>query len=107
LAGEHGVLLLGLGGDQSGVIGALYAVGLAASGNDGRYVLVGRSRELQGLQPVSAILNAGIADVRTESGEAVSNGLVLADKLRPARRAGQAVLFVRRQGEHWLPLKLD
>jgi hypothetical protein len=33
--------------------------------------------------------------------------LVMADRLRPARRDGQAILVVVRQGEHWLPLKLD
>jgi tRNA(Ile2) C34 agmatinyltransferase TiaS len=107
LAQESGIILHGLGGDESGVIGALSAVGLAASGQDGRYVLVGRSRELQGLQPVSAILDAGIASVRMQTGEGVSEGLVISDKLRPARRDGQAVLVVARQGEHWLPLKLD
>jgi tRNA(Ile2) C34 agmatinyltransferase TiaS len=107
LAQETGIILRGLGGDESGVIGALSAVGLAASGQDGRYVLVGRSRELKGLQPVSALLDAGIVDVCTQSGQSVSEGLVLADRLRPARRNGQAVLVVVRQDEYWLPLKLD
>jgi tRNA(Ile2) C34 agmatinyltransferase TiaS len=107
LATEHGLLLRGLGGDDSGVIGALSAVGLAASGDDGRYVLVGRSRELQGLLPVSAILAAGISEVRTKAGDPLSEGLIMAEKLRPARRADRPVLFVTRQGEHWLPLKLD
>jgi hypothetical protein len=37
----------------------------------------------------------------------VTDGMVLADKLRPARRNGQPVLFVERQADHWLPLKLD
>jgi len=68
LAAEHGLLLQGLGGDEDGVIGALAAVGLAASGEDGRYVLVGRSRELSGLQPVSALLEAGIVAVQEDGG---------------------------------------
>lgn len=107
LATTTGVRLLGLGGDESGVIGALAAVGLAASGEDGRYVLVGRSRELSGLQPVSALLAAGIAAVQTVDGQPVHEGLVQTDRLRPARRAGQPIAIVEWAGDYWLPLKLD
>lgn len=107
LAAEHGLLLQGLGGDEDGVIGALAAVGLAATGEDGRYVLVGRSRELAGLQPVSALLAAGISAVQTAQGQPVKEGLVLTDKLRPARRGGRPVAVVEWSGDYWLPLKLD
>ena len=107
LAAAHDIRLLGLGGTQDGVIGALAAVGLAASGEDGRYVLVGRSRELAGVQPVEVLLKAGIAAVRTLEGEPVTGGLVAVDKLRPARRGGQPVAVVEWAGDHWLPLKLD
>jgi tRNA(Ile2) C34 agmatinyltransferase TiaS len=107
LATKHGLLLQGLGGDEGGVIGALAAVGLAATGEDGRYVLVGRSRALTGLQPVSALLAAGIVAVQTTEGEPVAEGLVQTDKLRPARRNGQPVAVVEWAGDHWLPLKLD
>ena len=68
LAVASGVPLIGLGGDNDGVIGALAAVGLAASQEDGRYVMVGRSRELSGLQPISSVLEAGIKSVRTLDG---------------------------------------
>jgi hypothetical protein len=107
LAQACGIPLIGLGGTEGGVIGALAAVGLAASGEDGRYVLVGRSRELTGLQPVSALLAAGIVAVQTTDGEPVTQGLVLADKLRPARRGGRPVAVVEWSGRYWLPLKLD
>lgn len=107
LAAGAGVRLLGLGGDEGGVIGALAAVGLAASGEDGRYVLVGRSRELSGLQPVSKLLAAGIVAVRTREGQPVVEGLVQTDRLRPARREGQPIAVVEWTGDHWLPLKLD
>jgi len=107
LAAASGIPLLGLGGDEDGVIGALAAVGLAASGEDGRYVLVGRSRELSGLQPVSALLAVGIAAVQTAAGQPVSEGLVQTDKLRPARRGGRPIAVVEWAGDHWLPLKLD
>jgi hypothetical protein len=99
--------LLGLGGDGSGIIGALAAVGLAASGEDGRYVMVGRARQLRGLQPVSVLLGAGISSVQNTDGRPVTEGLILADKLRPARRGGRPVAIVERSGDYWLPLKLD
>jgi hypothetical protein len=107
LAASSGIALLGLGGDEGGVIGALAAVGLAASGEDGRYVLVGRSRELTGLQPVSALLAAGVVAVQTAHGRQVTDGLVQVDKLRPARRGGQPIAIVEWAGDHWRPLKLD
>ena len=107
LAATHGIHLEGLGGDQGGVIGALAAVGLAASGNDGRYVQVGSIRDLEGLQPVNAVLTAGIISVRTLDEQPITEGLILSDKIRPARRNGQPVLFVEWQEDHWLPLKLD
>jgi hypothetical protein len=107
LAQTAGVLLAGLGGSQDGIIGALAAVGLAASGQDGRYLLLGRSRELTGLQPLEALQALGLDDIRTLDGQSVEEGLVLADKLRPARREGRPVLFVELNDEHyWMPVKL-
>ena len=107
LAAAHGLPLLGLGGTKDGIIGALAAVGLAASGEDGRYVLVGRSRELSGLQPVSTLQAAGISAVQTLDAQPVTSGLVQTDKLRPARRGGRPVAVVEWTGDHWHPLKLD
>jgi tRNA(Ile2) C34 agmatinyltransferase TiaS len=107
IAAEHKVYLAGLGGDEDGIIGALAAVGLVATGEDGRYVLVGRSRELSGLQPISALLAAGIAKVQNLEGQTVTDGLVQTDKLRPARRGNQPIAVVQWNGNCWLPLKLD
>lgn len=107
LAAASGIMLLGLGGDEDGVIGALAAVGLAATGEDGRYVQVGRLRELSGFQPVSALLVAGVVAVQTADGQPVTEGLVQTDKLRPARRGSQPITIVEWAGDHWLPLKLD
>ena len=107
LAAAHGIFLEGLGGTQDGVIGALASVGLAQSGKDGRYVLVGSIRDLKGLQPVSAVLDAGVFAVKTMDDQPVTDGLVLADKLRPARRNGHPILFVERQDNYWNPIKLD
>ena len=107
LAAAHGINLEGLGGDEDGVIGALAAVGLVAQGSDGRYVLVGAIRDLEGLRPIDAVLNAGVSAIQTIDGHSVTDGLILTEKMRPARRNGEPVLFVERQDEHWLPLKLD
>jgi hypothetical protein len=107
LAESYGIRLAGLGGDRNGVIGALAAVGLAATGEDGRYVLVGTCRELVGLQPVEALIEAGVAAVETPNGGAVTKGLVQTDKLRPARRGARPVAIVEWAGDHWEPLKLD
>lgn len=107
LAAAHGIRLQGLGGDEDGVIGALAAVGLAATGDDGRFVQVGRSRELVGLQPIETVLAAGIVAVRTLQGEPVTEGLIQTDKLRPACRGQEPIAIVEWNQDHWLPLKLD
>lgn len=108
LAQAHGVVLEGLGGSQDGVIGALAAVGLAAWGDDGRYVLTGSIRQMEGIQPVEAVLAAGIQSILQLDGTPVTYGFILADRLRPARRSGRPVLFVEAgENGHWQPLKLN
>jgi len=108
LAQAQRVILAGLGGDRSGVIGALAAVGLASCGEDGRYLLVGRSRDLEsGLLEVDEILAAGIDRVVTLEGAPVEKGVVLVDRLRPSRRGGRPVLYVEWSQDHWQPVKLN
>ncbi|MGD2158222.1 MAG: hypothetical protein PVG32_15200 [Anaerolineales bacterium] len=107
LAREAEVRLEAVGGDGSGVIGALAAVGLAVCGEDGRYILVKRSREISGFQMVKDVLEAGISMVCTLDGEEIRDGYVLVDKIRPSRRSSKAVLLVEKQRNYWLPLKLD
>ncbi|MBN2554884.1 MAG: hypothetical protein JXA97_03005 [Anaerolineales bacterium] len=107
LAARSGLRLAGLGGEEDGVIGALAAVGLAACGEDGRYVQVGRIRSLHGMRSVKEILAAGAASVETLTGDQVSSGMVLTDKLRPARRGHQPIVVVEPMGADWRPLKLN
>ncbi|MDF1515324.1 MAG: ABC transporter substrate-binding protein [Anaerolineae bacterium] len=107
LAHRHHIILHGLGGDESGIIGALAAVGLDAEGNDGRYVLIGQSRTLMGLQPITALIKAGISGVQTFDGKPVLEGDVLTDQLRPARRNSKPIAVVEWAGTYWIPLKLD
>jgi tRNA(Ile2) C34 agmatinyltransferase TiaS len=111
IAQRNGCILRGLGGTQDGVIGALAGVGLASTGEDGRFVLIGRSRELEGVQSVQAILACGITEVCTAAGHVLQEGLVeTSGKLRPAFRRHQAILYVKPQEDNqaiWLPIKLD
>lgn len=110
VAARSGCVLRGLGGTQDGVIGALAAVSLASTGEDGRFVLIGHSRDLSGAQPVQAILECGIARVQTTEGQIVREGIVQTDKLRPALRGKEAVLVVEPPEDKdsaWIPVKLD
>ena len=108
VADGTGIVLRGLGGDEGGVIGALAAAGLAASGNDGRFNLCGQLRDVSGLQPVSALLVAGVALVRATSGETVTDGLVdTRGKLRPSLLDGRPVLWVERKAGHWVAVRRD
>ena len=111
VANRCGCILRGLGGTQDGVIGALAGIGLAATGEDGRFIFIGTARELQGVQTVQAILGAGIAQVRTQDGQRLNDGLIdTGGKLRPAFREGRPILFVRQHEDDpslWIPVKLD
>jgi hypothetical protein len=97
LAGRLGIPLAGLGGTEDGVIGALAAVGLAASENDGRVVQIeGQPDDLSGDQPVELLLSRGVGEVRCqELARKITTGIVDVGKhLRPNLRGGRIVLFV-------------
>ena len=108
LAEAHGIYLQGLGGTEQGVIGALAAVGLAATGNDGRFVRLGTVRQLMGAKPIEAIVAAGVAQVRDLAQRPISEGIVdTQGKLRPALREGKPILYVERGEQYWRPVRLD
>ena len=96
VARRHGVELEGLGGTGGGVIGALAAVGLAATGHDGRVVQLAQwPDDLSGVQPIRELHERGVAVCCRSSGEWINHGLVdVGKRLRPNRRCGQDVLFV-------------
>jgi hypothetical protein len=97
LASRHGIYLEGLGGTQDGIIGALAAIGLAAGDNDGRVVQLGEwPDDLSGPQDLATLRRRDI-DVRQVDGDTlVAAGRVDVGKhLRPNRRGGRVVLFVR------------
>ncbi len=134
IAERAGVRLLGLGGTNGGIIGALAAVGLTHSGNDGRLVrwqswpddltgstpisvLNGRDievRSLDGLSP-DRMPDDGRSSSRIErsAGEELFEGVVDVGKhCRPNLRDHRAVLFVTRNlnpeclDAEWTALKL-
>ena len=113
-AGAH---LEGLGGTQDGVIGALSAVGLVASGDDGR--VVHRAGwtwpdPFAGRQSVDAVLARGIDEVvDVATNRQVRDGVVdIGKHLRPAYRGSRVVLFVEPDrvesdaGSSWRAIKL-
>lgn len=108
IADENGIFLTGLGGTEDGVIGALAAVGLMATRNDGRVVYFAAAGEdwynVTGCLPVSEILSRGVDEVRTtEGGSLLTSGAVdIGKRLRPNYRNGKIVLYVARtDSPHW------
>ena len=112
LAIEERVVLEGLGGTCDGVIGALAAVGLAATGDDGRVVQWERMQdELSGVHLVEEVMRRNVL-VRSQSDhQEITTGTIdVGNKLRPNLRGGQQVVFVTRDPHatepRWLARKL-
>jgi hypothetical protein len=108
LAAEHDVHLEGLGGTQDGVIGALAAIGLMATQNDGRVVHFGSSKEdwydVTGCLDAGEVLSRGVDEIRVvDSQETVNSGTIdIGKRLRPNVRDGKIVLYVtRNEAPHW------
>lgn len=109
LAREAGLRLEPLGGTGDGIIGALAAVGLRRTGEDGWLTLweEGR-RELEGVLSVPELLAAGLDAVEDESGGRLGTDEVVdtRGRVRPALRRGARVLLVRRDaGGRWCAVK--
>ena len=95
---RSGTFLAGLGGTCGGMIGALAAVGLASTGNDGRVVVNGEwPDDLSGPQLISTIAARNIVVRWVNGGEEIQSGTVDVGKhLRPNLRQGRIVLFVEK-----------
>jgi hypothetical protein len=111
LAAAHGIYLAGLGGTEDGVIGALAAVGLMNTRDDGRVVFLGSAAidhfEITGVHPVYELLECGVDEVRSSAdhGLVTSGSVDVGKRLRPNYRRGKVVLYVSRtDGEpsEWL-----
>jgi hypothetical protein len=114
IAGRAGCYLEGLGGTNQGVIGALAAIALAAGGEDGRVVHMTEwpwPDSFSGVQPVAAVCDRGVAEIRTMADEPFAGAVVdIGKHLRPNWRRGRVVLFVEPpadEGSPWRARKLD
>ena len=108
LAAEAGILLEPLGGTGEGIIGALAAVGLRRSGNDGWLTLCEGIRDMEGPMAVGGLLAAGLDAVEDERGQglAVEEVVETRGRVRPALRGGRKVVLVRRVGmKGWMTVK--
>jgi hypothetical protein len=97
LANRENIFLTGLTGTEGGVIGALAAVGLHASGNDGRFLWRQGLREISGCFTISQLReSAGIDRVETESGIIPADDALIdtGHWVRPILRDHLAVLLV-------------
>jgi tRNA(Ile2) C34 agmatinyltransferase TiaS len=108
IAAENGVFLEGLGGTNDGIIGALAAVGLMATKNDGRVIYCGTSGQdlydVTGRMEVEEILSRGVDEVlRVDDGLPLTTGTInIGKRLRPNYRDGRVVLFVERgEASRW------
>jgi hypothetical protein len=96
IAKNSSILLEGLDGTEGGVIGALAGIGLAATGNDGRFVQKGHLRDLQGPQRADTLLQKGVDCILTSDGRSIIEGVIRCRKFpKPALIRGKAVLFVQ------------
>ena len=104
-----GCLLWSIAGRDHGIVGALAAVGLAASGEHGRVVFHQNGYgEIRGLISVEKLLEFGVLVIEESSQILVSNGVVdLVKKLRPNIREQKVVLYVEKGQEinSWTALK--
>jgi hypothetical protein len=115
LAGDAGLFLDEYGGTGEGVIGALGAVGLTATGETGRFIGYGRIREFEGIEPVQALREDGIRVLTTEEDPVVDGTIETGDWVRPDLRDGGPTLEVERvdtsctvgDDPRWRPTNLD
>jgi tRNA(Ile2) C34 agmatinyltransferase TiaS len=106
VAHNCGICVEGLGGTNGGVIGAVAGIGLASTGNDGRFLLKGKNRELTGIRSVSEVMDAGIDQILTLQGDVVQNGKIKIPKnATPSFIHGKAVLFVEKSEDCMVALK--
>jgi tRNA(Ile2) C34 agmatinyltransferase TiaS len=110
LAARQGLHLEGLGGTEGGVIGALAAVGLAATADDGRVVYdYATQDELGGPQAIERLMELGIEVRRLVSQEIVKEGTIdLGEKLRPNLRGGRIVLYAAqgKKKDQWIAFRV-
>jgi hypothetical protein len=97
LADATGVHLSAHGGDGGGIIGAIAAVGLHDSGDDGRFLWMPRMRDLRGEHTYAQLRDTVAIDAALDpSGRepAPDELIALGDWVRPVLRGGRVVLLL-------------
>jgi hypothetical protein len=97
LAKNLNIRLKGLGGTEDGVIGAVAGLGLAVTGNDGRYLQKGRIRDIACPCSAGQLFAAGVDEISTLDGRTFTEGTITAREGKPPRPCpvnGRTVLFV-------------
>jgi len=101
-----GTGLVGLGGTEDGVIGALGAMALRIDGSDGRFVDLPGIREVAGMMTVADVLTrtaiADVVDVEEDRPLASTSKVDLGDWVRPRLMGGRPVLVARWAKETWV-----
>lgn len=110
LAKNLSIRLKGLGGTEDGVIGAMAGLGLAATGNDGRFLQKGRIREILGSCSAADLFGAGIDAIYTLDGRPVVSGRIMVQEnkaVKPCPVNGSTVLFVEERDGAFHAVKRD
>ena len=110
IACKYSIRLEGLGGTEDGVIGAMAGIGLASTGNDGRFIQKGRIREIKGPATAETLLDAGIDMIVTLDGVPVTTGIIQVQEeksVKPCPVNGKAVLFVEERNGALHAVKRD
>jgi hypothetical protein len=97
LAKNSCIKLEGFGETENGVIGAMAGIGLAFTGNDGRFLQIGQIRGLKGPHHVQKLIGGGIDGIFTRDGRSIKKGVVFNEGNKPVKPCivnGRVVLFV-------------
>jgi tRNA(Ile2) C34 agmatinyltransferase TiaS len=106
VARRCGILVDGFG-NRDGIIGAVAAAGLAASGEDGRFVVKDALRDLSGRCSVPSLLAAGVDEVRGPGGIILTEGDVFIREFpKPALKGGRAVLHVEEDAGQYRDMRI-
>ena len=103
LAKNEHIVLEGVTGDHSGVIGALAAVGLRATGDDGRFLWLQGLRELSGTYAADQLRRATpIESIQTIAGVDVppADRIDVGEWVRPLLKQGRPLLLVEEAPGH-------
>lgn len=100
LAKNSGIKLEGFGENENGIIGAIAGIGLAFTGNDGRFLQIGQIRKLKGPQPVEKLIEGGIDGIFACDGRPITDGTVINEGNKPVKPClvnGEVILFVNEE----------